>query len=172
MSRRACWWSLLLLAGSVGRTYPAVARADEAGADRPVITPREPGSSYFGGDDVALCYTVSFTEPIDCRARWSFSVDQRVVARGEAPLALRPGGPAEFTLKFKAPAVKEGLVLAGDMLIRTRSKASSSSSTAALTEIDEEQEIFRRRAQMAQEWCLSSWDSPLFPRQPDVNAIP
>lgn len=113
MWTRACWWPLLLLACSVGRTFPAVARAGEAGADRPVITPREPGSSYFGGDDVALHFTIESTELIDARARWTFSVDQHVVARGEAPVALKPGRPAEFTLKFKAPAVKEGVVLAG-----------------------------------------------------------
>ena len=71
----------------------------------------------LSGDAVKLHFNVESPEPVDAQARWTFSVDQRVVTRGEVPLPLRPGRPAEVTLNFKAAAVKEGVVLAGRVSI-------------------------------------------------------
>ena len=116
-------WRLPLLCGTAIATFASLAPAEEPEAGRPVIASREPGSSYFGGDDVALHFTVVVQQN---RSRpghsGAFSVDQHVVARGEAPLSPRQGRAAEFTLKFKTPDVKEGVVLAGQVSIVVTSK--------------------------------------------------
>ena len=116
MSTGRCWRPLLLW-GAVVVTVAALTQASLARANPPAIVSRESVSAFFGGDNLTLHFTVQSVDSADALARWSFSVEHRVLARGEARLSPTHGRPGELTLRLKAPAVKEGVVLAGQVSI-------------------------------------------------------
>ena len=82
-----------------------------AAAEGAAIEPGEKWANVFSGAEMKFHYTVHTAQAIDGRLDWSLSVNRRTVEHGQLALAAAPGHAAEVTVAFKAPEVKEGVVL-------------------------------------------------------------
>lgn len=94
--------------GNLGLPSRATAPAAAEGA---AIEPGEKWANVFSGAEIKFHYTVHTAQAIDGRLDWSLSVNRRTVEHGQLALAGAPGHAAEVTVAFKAPEVKEGVVL-------------------------------------------------------------
>jgi len=71
---------------------------------------REQWSTFFGGQEVTLHFTVRSEEPIDGRMLWSHAADGRTIARGELAAKVKPGGESEAEIVLRLPEVRQGVV--------------------------------------------------------------
>jgi hypothetical protein len=76
-----------------------------------VLACREHWSTFFGGRQVTLHFTVRSEEPVDGRILWSHVADGRTIARGELAAKLKRGAASEAEIGLRLPEVREGVVL-------------------------------------------------------------
>ncbi|MEI8373530.1 MAG: hypothetical protein WCJ35_11950 [Planctomycetota bacterium] len=90
-----------------------------AGEDLKEVTfePVEEWANVFSGAEVKLHYTARHPDGLDGRLNWSLSVNRRTIEHGQLPLMLAAAHPAEATVAFKIPEVKEGVILEAQLSV-------------------------------------------------------
>jgi len=102
---RRSWAIAWLLAATAMSVWPLAAAEPTA-----KITPRQPWSTFFSGEEVKLGYAVESREPIRGRIVWSYAVQQRTIARGELSADVGPQEPMTIEIPLRLPELSEGVV--------------------------------------------------------------
>ncbi len=99
----------------------AAPAAELLAADNVSVGPREKWSSVFGGTDVKYTYVVTGDRAVAGNLSWSFSINRRTISRGEMPLQA-DGGSGQATIELRVPPVKDGVVIAAQLVVAVNVK--------------------------------------------------
>jgi hypothetical protein len=75
-------------------------------------------SNVFGGRDMEFRFAVHSPRAFDGRVGWAFAIDGVVVARREVNVTAAADRPATVTVRYPLPAVRNGVVLRGQLGVR------------------------------------------------------
>lgn len=71
----------------------------------------------FGGTEPEFHFQVSSTIKAEVRVSWSLAADKGVLARREMPLTIAPEKPGVFSMRFKLPDAREGIIVPLDLTV-------------------------------------------------------
>jgi len=97
---------ILAMAACLGTAASVGAAADDA-----TLTRLETWSNVFAQREVVFHYGVKSRGAFQGRLGWALSADQRTLQRGEAGVELPAAGEAAVAIAWRAPGVREGVVL-------------------------------------------------------------
>lgn len=72
---------------------------------------QEPWNDVFGGKESVFHALINAREATQGRIVWSYTVDNKTIARQEREISVTPGRPENVDIRLPVPEVKEGVIL-------------------------------------------------------------